>query len=229
VRGLVAVPITNHRDGVDQVVGAICVFDVRPLTVDREQLEALKALGRNVSLEPAPADQEGGRHTAAVDLVATDGESSGSGESAPDALALVLDRQNGELAIGRELARARREQRRLSIVLFGIDPMSQADDVTPRASLTHLARTLIRALRESDLVIDWGRHELAAVLPGLGANEARQVAERVRAAMQAGARFQVAVSAGVEELQKGEPFEAAVERAREKVQEARERGHNRVA
>jgi hypothetical protein len=44
-----------------------------------------------------------------------------------------------------------------------------------------------------------------------------------------GARFQVAVSAGVEELQNGEAFATVVERAREKVRSARERGHNRVA
>ena len=61
------------------------------------------------------------------------------------------------------------------------------------------------------------------VLPGLSGTEARQVAERVRAAMQAGARHQVSVAGGVAELLADESVESAVARANEKVRLARER------
>jgi diguanylate cyclase (GGDEF)-like protein len=230
VRGLIAVPIVSRADGsaAEQVIGTICVFDVQPLNVDVRQIDALKALGRNISLQPAlhqpatlgQADAGGLSATAAAGTPADAGS---------DPLVLVLDRRDGDLAITREVARARREQRHLSMVLFGIDAVGKPDQAAVRVSLTQLAKLLIRAVRESDLVIDWGQHELVTVLPGLGASEARQVAERVRAAMQVGARFQVAVSAGVEELQNGEAFATVVERAREKVRSARERGHNRVA
>jgi len=223
VRGLVAVPIVSRLDAQspEQIVGTICVFDVHPLTIDSRQVDTLKALGRNISLRPEE------RIAAASGTVETvEPVSAGSGV---DPLVLVLDRRDGDLAIARELARARREEKRVSVVLFGIDPVGQQDEFTARASLTQLAKVLIRAVRESDLVIDWGQHELVIVLPGLGAGEARQVAERVRAAMQVGGRSQAAVSAGVEELQGTEPFGVVVDRAREKVRTARERGHNRVA
>ena len=231
VRGLVAVPITSRPspDSPDQVVGTICVFDVHPLTVETRDIDALKALGRNVSLRPQPADQLNAGPTPAAAPRVEMPVPSAPVDSSSDPLVLVLDRRDGDLAIARELARIRREQRALSMVLFGVDPVGHTDEFTARASLTQLARILTRAVRESDLVIDWGQHELVTVLPGLGASEARQVAERVRAAMQAGARFQAAVSAGVEERQGDEPFSSVVERAREKVRTARERGHNRVA
>jgi diguanylate cyclase (GGDEF)-like protein len=225
VRGLVAVPMVSRLEGsaAEQVIGAICVFDVKHLNVDTRQVEALKALGRNISLQPAAPRQSdaGSVPAAAIADTPADGGS--------DPLVLVLDRRDGELAVTREMARARREQRHLSIVLFGIDAVGNADQAAVRVSLTQLAKVLIRAVRESDLVIDWGQQELVTVLPGLGASEARQVAERVRAAMQVGARFQVAVSAGVEELQNNDVFAQVVERARDKVRTARERGHNRVA
>ena len=91
-----------------------------------------------------------------------------------------------------------------------------------------LNETLTKAIRGSDLAIQWSSEELLVVLPGLNASEARQVAERVRAAMQAGARHRVAVAGGVAELQANETVESAVARANEKVRLARERGHNRV-
>jgi CheY-like chemotaxis protein len=227
VRGLVAVPIVSRdrATGSEQAIGTICVFDVRPLRVDAPQIDALKALGRNVPLQPVDnARRDGGR---------TPGSPALPPEAAAgvpnDLLSLVLDRHHGELAVAREVARARRERSALSTILFGVDPPAQIDEFTARASRNQLAKVLTRALRESDLVIDWARHEFVTLLPGLAAREARLVAERVRAAMQVGARSQTAVSAGVEEVSDDEPFEAVVDRARLKVRTARERGHNRVA
>ena len=43
-RALIAVPLLREED---RVVGALCVFDVRPLTLGAPQLDALKALGRD--------------------------------------------------------------------------------------------------------------------------------------------------------------------------------------
>jgi len=126
-------------------------------------------------------------------------------------------------------ARARREQRQLSVVLFDVDPIGRGPDAGAAPdSLEAVSDTLARAIRGSDLAIQWNRDELLVVLPGLSGAEARQVAERVRAAMQAGARHRVSVAGGVAELLADETVESAVERANEKVRLARERGHNRV-
>jgi DNA-binding response OmpR family regulator/GGDEF domain-containing protein len=230
IRGLVAVPVVTRTDSVDHVIGALCVFDVHPLTLDTRVVEALTALGRSVAMQSEAADRAEVRRadrTPAAPVAAMRRPS--PVESRQSTLVLVHDRSDGELAIRRELARVRREHRPLSMVLFGIDAVDQPDESAALASHTQLAQTLFRALRESDLVIDWARNELLAVLPGVTASEARQVAERVRAAIQVGARFQAAVSAGVEELQGQAPLESVVERARDKVRAARGHGHNRVA
>jgi hypothetical protein len=55
------------------------------------------------------------------------------------------------------------------------------------------------------------------------------VAERVRAAFQAGTGHRASVSAGVAELVASETFTTLVTRARERVRLALEHGHNRVA
>ena len=46
VRGLVAVPITGPNG---QIVGTICVFDLKPLVLSDVDVDALKALGRSVT------------------------------------------------------------------------------------------------------------------------------------------------------------------------------------
>jgi len=145
----------------------------------------------------------------------------------------LLERKRGEFEVARELARTRREQRQLSVVLFDVSERS-----TDRASaerrikdeLLHgVAETLVRAIRQSDLPIHWSGNELLLVLPGLAGTEARAVAERVRAAMQAGGQHRVAVAGGVAELDTDEQFGSVVRRARAKLAEALARGHNRVS
>jgi diguanylate cyclase (GGDEF)-like protein len=216
VRGLVAVPIVS---GGTDIAGMICLFDVKPVALDSGQLDLLHALAGTVALRPVPVV------TSAANIVER--------RTASGAFGLpenVLDRRGGTTAIQRELARARREQRQLSVVIFDVDPLtaSPATDRSASRVIVTASRALTRGIRESDLAIRWGQEELLVVLPGLGVGEARQVAERVRAAMQAGAR-DASVAGGVAELLPNEPFESAVVRANAKVRLARERGHNRVA
>lgn len=232
VRGLVAVPIVS---GDQQVVGTICVFDLEPLTVGSEVVDALKALGRQAAIGGPPAAPDSETHEelqpGPAPVASQPDEIS---ELRPvDRSAAPLDRRDGTLAIARELARVRREQRPLSVVLFAVSPLDRTTgDLAPGSTpdmFATVGETLTKAIRASDLAIRWTRDELLAVLAGLGLAEARQVAERVRAAMQAGASYRVAVSGGVAELHPEESFESAVARANEKVQLARARGHNRVA
>jgi diguanylate cyclase (GGDEF)-like protein len=145
----------------------------------------------------------------------------------------LLERQRGEFEVARELARARREQRELSIVLFEVSRLARGQGDAARSPDDQLfdgvADTLVRGIRQSDLPIRWSGNELLLVLPGLPGAEARTVAERVRAAMQAGGRHRVAVAGGVAELETDEQFSTVVSRARAKVAQARVRGNNRVS
>jgi diguanylate cyclase (GGDEF)-like protein len=145
----------------------------------------------------------------------------------------LLERKRGEFEVARELARARREQRQLSVVLFDVSKRTNehtsADRGVEDELLRGVAETLVRAIRQSDLPIHWSGNELLLVLPGIAGTEARAVAERVRAAMQAGGRHRVAVAGGVAELDTDEQFGSVVRRARAKLAEALARGHNRVS
>ena len=145
----------------------------------------------------------------------------------------LLERKRGEFEVARELARARREQRQLSVVLFDVSERAtdrpSADRHVEDELLQGVAETLVRAIRQSDLPIHWRGNELLLVLPGLAGTEARAVAERVRAAMQAGGQHRVAVAGGVAELNTDEQFVSVVRRARAKLAEALARGHNRVS
>jgi CheY-like chemotaxis protein len=229
VRGLVAVPITGPNA---QIVGTICVFDLKPLALSDVDVDALKALGRSVTfghqpyqeVEPAAAHarQSAPQQPAAVPK--REEPAAPVSESA----APLLDRLNGEFAAARELARARREQRQVSVVLAASSPAQNAAASSPEAA-EMVGRTLLKTIRESDLPIRWSGDEVILMLPGLALDDARRVAERVRAALQAGTGHRAAVSAGVAELLPSETFGALVSRARDRVRLALEHGHNRVA
>jgi diguanylate cyclase (GGDEF)-like protein len=235
LRGLVAVPVASPDE---QTIGMLCVFDVRPFRFDGTDIDALKALGRGVSTgaaSPAAAETPSLRPrdsgTVVVQVEPPPMVAPPPVASSSTAIAL-LDRRDGNLAIARELARVRREQRHLSVVLFDVDSTTVASE-TIRDSQHDLVSTvaapLTGAVRGSDLAIRWSREEVLVVLAGLNAIEARRVAERIRAAMQAGARSPVAVSGGVAELLAEDTFESVMARANQQARLAKARGHNRVS
>jgi diguanylate cyclase (GGDEF)-like protein len=229
VRGFAGVPIVADRE----VLGAICVFDIEPLDLDDRTLASLRALGHvtfdgsRVMLPALPAagfrdrasDRDPSGNPVVEDRIRVD---------AVDWPPSLLERQGGEFAVARELARARREGHQLSVILFDLAPAANVEPVVDDEALEKVTDTLLRAIRQSDLPIRWSGSELLVVLPGLADTQARSVAERVRAALHAGARHRLAISGGVAELKSDERFGDVVDRARQRVAMARGRGHNRV-
>jgi diguanylate cyclase (GGDEF)-like protein len=232
--GLVAVPIMFGK----QVVGAICIFDVKPLVLADRDLATLRALGRDAFAPAAAgisiASETGGSmpvHDRSIDRRAPTVPAPVVPPARIDWPPAILERRGGEFAVARELARARREGRQLSVVLFDVGPapaLGAAELQSSDERLAAVSDTLLRAIRQSDLPIRWSMNELLLVLPGLKGSEARTVAERVRAALQAGSGHRVYVSGGVAELEDEERFADVVDRARQKVAMAVGRGHNRV-
>jgi GGDEF domain-containing protein/CheY-like chemotaxis protein len=243
VRALVAVPII---DADSQVIGTLCVFDMQPLAIGEPEITALRALATSVSLGAARVPDADDERTAATTgepaLAAPSRESVSQRTPAEDAVAptaseipvvqwptAILDRTNGEFAVRRELARARREQKPVSIVMFDVSPAASTG-ATPAPTLVDIVGdTLLKAIRQSDLPVMWSDGELVVVLTGLTTAEARAVAERVRAALHAGAGYRAAVSAGVAEVLADDSVNAVMRRAKDKVRIALERGHNRIA
>ncbi len=230
IRGLAGVPIVAGGE----VLGAICVFDIKPLQIDERSFSSLKTLGHvsfdvaNVVLPAAPAPGFRDRATDRASAGARTADESQVRAPAVDWPPSLLERRGGEFAVARELARARREGHQLSVILFDCAPLEHTEAAVDDSALETVTETLLRAIRQSDLPIRWSGSELLVVLPGLADSQARTVAERVRAALHAGARHRMAISGGVAELKADERFGDVVDRAREKVAMARGRGHNRV-
>lgn len=225
VRGLGAVPLIDVHG---QIVGAMCVFDLHPITFGSAIIAALKALGRGVSVRAAaePAVVE----TAVLAPLQEPAETAVTSRP-PVIPATLLDRVAGNAAVAREMARVRREQGYLSVVLFDVNAAKGADQGTdsPTDPVGSVSETLIQTIRGSDLAIRWRADALLVVLPGLGLAEAKPVAERIRAALAASARHRLAVAGGVAEFRPDESFDSVVARADDRVRMAQMHGHNRVA
>ena len=109
IAGILAVPVMRDSG---EIAGMICLFDVRVLGLGASQIDALRALGGSTRSGPVSVPAS----------LAVDDERSEVAPS-PELPISMLDRRGGTTAIQRELARARREQRQLSVVLFDVDPL----------------------------------------------------------------------------------------------------------
>lgn len=134
-----------------------------------------------------------------------------------------MDRDVAQVIVPRELARARREQLSLSVVLFAATPR-----LPQGAELPSVGDMLAQAVRGNDLVIRWTDSE-ALLLLTVGGGVARRVAERVRAVVETNAANRVAVSGAVTEVRTSDSFEATVARAAERLQVAVKDGRPRIA
>jgi GGDEF domain-containing protein len=237
-QALLAAPIKQ----LDRTIGAVCVFDDAPLAVSEHTLTAFEDLSAaagdaTADVSPLPKalrSRPDGLRTRATDVVGSAPAADSVAEAALDWPPTLLERQRGEFEVAKELARMRREQRRLSVVLFDVSRglrhrQDQQSTLSREAdALQNVVDSFVHAIRQSDLPIRWSGNELVLVLPGVAGVDARAVAERVRAAMEAGAQRNVSVSGGVAELERDEQLGAVVERARVKVDQLLARGQGRV-
>jgi diguanylate cyclase (GGDEF)-like protein len=91
--------------------------------------------------------------------------------------------------VGAEIARSRREQRPLSVIVLDIDHFKRINDAFGHDAgdevLVAIAETAKRVLRPYDLIARLGGEEFCAFLPGTNLKEALQIAERLREAIAA--------------------------------------------
>lgn len=157
-----------------------------------------------------------------------------------DPLTGACNRRTFHEAAERELARARRSNLPLSLVLLDIDHFRALNEehghAVGDAVLAQVAHAVRAALRQEDMLVRFGGDELLVLLPGVPGPGAVTVAGRIRnnvaaAAIEAEGRgFSVTVSLGVSaRLDEGpESVEDLVARAASALALAQERGRNRV-
>jgi diguanylate cyclase (GGDEF)-like protein len=132
--------------------------------------------------------------------------------------------------LAREIARAGRYERRLTVLVFDLDDFSginarigyAAGDVV----LAEVAQRLLLAVREADVSCRLGGGEFAAVLPESTAEEGELLAGRIVRAVAmrpVGDAGTLSLSAGVAELRPGEGASDLFQRAADAVQRAKAR------
>lgn len=143
-------------------------------------------------------------------------------------------------ALTREVERAGRYDRSLSLVLLDLDHFKKVNDTWGHAAgddvLKEVARALRSVCRDIDLPARLGGEELVLLLPETDGEGARVVAERARERIEQarherpdGRTFHVTASMGVVSLGSGAPTaDALLQRADEALYAAKGRGRNRV-
>jgi diguanylate cyclase (GGDEF)-like protein len=139
-----------------------------------------------------------------------------------------------------EIATMRRGSGRLAVAIFDVDHFKRVNDsyghAVGDAVLKRVAETARASLRPADTLARIGGEEFALLLPGIAADEAAAVAERIRAAIASirvpcgeGKTVRVTASFGVSVFEDAsEAFEPVLSRADTALYEAKRYGRNRV-
>lgn len=139
----------------------------------------------------------------------------------------------------REMARAQRHQRSLSLVLFDIDHFKKINDTYGHLAgdyvLRELAATLKSRIRKEECFARYGGEEFALVLPETGPENTVYLADKLRKIIEEhpfifeGKRISVTFSAGVADHQPTHDSALAfIKEADSRLYEAKKRGRNRV-
>lgn len=144
-----------------------------------------------------------------------------------------------ELA-GKEIARTRRTESPLSLVMFDLDLFKQINDRNGHLAgdevLKGVVSVALTCLRKEDLLVRYGGEEFSVLLPSLTIDRAMAMAERMRLCIEQarflfnGKSLRVTVSIGVASLSAGgdEGVETLISHADEAMYSAKKAGRNRV-
>ena len=230
IRGFAAVPIASSRD---YARAALCVIDTKPLAMSAVDVDTFAAFGRHVGLEldrvsaivperkstvEMPDDVEALQHLAST-----------------DPLTGIANRRGGEKHIANEISRAKREKRPLSCIILDIDRFKAVNDTYGHQAGDQLLRDVSalirRTVRAYDILVRWGGEEFLVVLPGVGLDLARILADRLRAAVEGLDTHgigPVTVSAGAAEFENDYDFTSTLRTADRRLYQAKAAGRNTV-
>jgi diguanylate cyclase (GGDEF)-like protein len=153
-----------------------------------------------------------------------------------DALTGCFNRGHGLESLEAELARARRSESPLSVMMFDIDQFKRINDAHGHLYgdevLAAVGHRLRQVLRRSDLRCRFGGDEFLVVLPETPAAGAGRVAEWIRGEIEQivvtgrDARMTPTISAGIATAVAGETADALLERADQALYAAKAAGRN---
>nr|WP_269448198.1 GGDEF domain-containing protein [Lysobacter gilvus] len=156
-----------------------------------------------------------------------------------DALTGTFNRRTIDLWLSRSFSEAHREDQLLSVLFVDIDHFKAINDNHGHAAgdavLRQVSDVLRKELQPTDVLGRYGGEEFVIVLPGRNGDDARQLGERIRSAIELvrleyeGKPIRITVSVGVATRlpRENEPA-AAVARADQALYAAKRGGRNRV-
>jgi diguanylate cyclase (GGDEF)-like protein len=155
-----------------------------------------------------------------------------------DPLTGVFNRRSFLEFSAREEARARRVGTSFALLMIDIDHFKRINDTYGHqvgdTVIKELAEVATRMVRPSDILARYGGEEFVVSLPDTDADQARVVAERLRAAVEAAAvisddgAIRFTVSIGFATCSHGTPLREAMARADQALYAAKRNGRNRV-
>ena len=159
--------------------------------------------------------------------------------SITDDLTGLFNQRHFHERLSSEMARARRYDRPLSLILMDIDDFKSFNDAYGHLAgdkvLSRLGEALIEAVRESDSPFRYGGEELAVILPETTIDDACKLAERIREAViqltfapVRGTTVSTTVSVGVSLLRMDETADDFIRRVDTAMYQAKAEGKNRV-
>jgi len=153
-----------------------------------------------------------------------------------DVLTGIPNRHAYELRLSEEVARCRRYDSDLCMIVWDVDNFKRVNDSYGHAAgdrvLKVIAETLNDSIRETDFLARFGGEEFILLLPGTNIESTQQVAEKLRETI-AGTAFHfrdtdvaITVSGGIAQLRKDETSNSLFERADKALYIAKENGRN---
>jgi diguanylate cyclase (GGDEF)-like protein len=140
-----------------------------------------------------------------------------------------------EETLEREVARARRYNRKLGLVVFDLDDFKQINDrlghLAGNAALAGVADRMREVLRSADIAARYGGDEFAVILPEAGIEEAESFYRRLRdhiAATPIPPVGQASLSCGIGELEPQEDWETFFKRVDDALYRAKDAGKGQV-
>jgi diguanylate cyclase (GGDEF)-like protein len=217
MHGALGVPLTSR----DVRIGWLGVFSrVAGTHFGADDLRRLEELAERV----APAIENARRFREARQLADL------------DALTGLHNRRYFHETLARELDRANRYQRLLSLVLVDVDSFKEINDrmghLAGDAALAEIADRVRKVVRSADIPCRVGGDEFAVIVPEAELGQARQLVGRIQRAVSSepiAKAGRIRVSAGIAELQPNDSPTSLFERADESLYEAKHAGKGGLA
>ena len=222
----------EHRDGhfhvvdLDSTNGTFINDEAEPATVSQMRRGDQLKIGDTIFKYLSGSDVEAQYHETIFNMTITDG------------LTDVSNKKQLDSVLIKEIPRALRHARQLSLLMVDIDHFKDVNDTYGHLAgdsvLRDLAGILQKRLRPDDELGRYGGEEFCAILPETSVEGAARIGEELRARVEEhafmveGEQIKVTISIGVAELKKGMDHKAFYKAADEMLYQAKRSGRNRV-